>query len=132
MGPGYRILRLTYTIAPILLGADKFFHLLVDWDKYLAPMLRRGLPLSGHSLMNIVGGIEIVAGLLVWIAPRYGGYVVAAWLWAIVINLLVLRGYFDIAARDLVLSMGALALARMSPAGVVAFGRERRGGRSAA
>jgi len=123
MGPGYRILRLTYTIAPILLGADKFFHLLVDWDKYLAPMFRRGLPISGHALMNVFGVVEMLAGLLVWVAPRYGGYVVAAWLWAIVINLLVLRGYFDVAARDLVLSMGALALARMSPAGVVAFGR---------
>ena len=126
MGPGYGLLRTTYTVAPILLGADKFFHLLVDWDKYLAPALRRGLPLSGHSLMSVVGVIEILAGLLVWIAPRYGGYVVFAWLLGIVVNLLVLRGYFDIAARDLALSMGALALARMSPAGVVAFGRGRR------
>ena len=109
-------MQVAYTVAPILFGLDKFFHLLVDWDKYLAPLIRRQLPVSGHAFMNVVGVVEIAAGTLVALAPRYGGYVVAAWLWAIVVNLLVLRGYFDIALRDLTLSAGALALARMSAA----------------
>ncbi|MBI3973622.1 MAG: hypothetical protein HY332_20295 [Chloroflexi bacterium] len=113
-GGGYRILRLVYAVAPVLFGADKFFHLLVDWDKYLAPIIRRQLPVSGPTFMNVVGVIEIVAGILVALSPRIGGYVVAAWLWGIVINLLLIPGYFDVALRDLVISMGALALARSS------------------
>ena len=112
--PGYRILRTAYSVAPILFGADKFFHLMVDWDRYLAPVYRRRLPVSGHTFMDLVGVIEIVAGILVAVSPRIGGYVVTAWLWGIVINLLSIPGYFDIAARDLWLSFGALALARQS------------------
>jgi uncharacterized membrane protein HdeD (DUF308 family) len=103
-------------VALILFGADKFFHLLVDWTKYLAPAVRQRLPVSGDSFMDAVGVLEIAAGLLVAVSPRYGGYVVAAWLWAIVVNLLLIPGYFDIALRDLALSCGAVALARMSPA----------------
>jgi len=110
----YQILHFGFTLAPILAGLDKFLHLLVNWDQYLAPVIARMLPFSGHTFMLIVGVIEIVAGLLVWLKPRIGAYVVMAWLWGIIIDLLLVPGYYDIALRDFGLSLGALALAKLS------------------
>src|SRR5205823_7853842 len=98
----------------ILAGLDKFFHLLVNWDHYLAPLVTRILPVSDHVFMLVVGVIEIVAGLVVALWPRIGAYVVMLWLWGIIINLLLIPGYYDIALRDFGLSLGALALARLS------------------
>lgn len=114
----YQILHIGFTVAPILAGLDKFFHLLVNWDQYLAPVVARMLPFDGHTFMLIVGVIEVVAGLLVLVRPRIGGYVVMAWLWGIIINLLLIPGYYDVALRDFGLSLGALALARLATADV--------------
>ena len=125
----FQILRFGFTVAPIVAGLDKFFHLLTNWDQYLAPAIAAALPFDGHTFMLIVGVIEIVAGLLVWFKPRLGGYVVAAWLWGIIVNLLLIPGYYDVALRDLGLSLGALALARLAeveeraPAGAHAHAR---------
>jgi hypothetical protein len=118
----YQILHLGFTAAPILFGLDKFFHVLVNWDMYLAPIVSRWLGGHGHLFMLVAGVIEIAAGLLVAFRPRIGGYVVALWLWAIIVNLLLYPGYFDIALRDFGLSLGALALARLSEAPRVAEG----------
>ena len=112
----YRILHLGFTVAPIVAGADKFTHLLADWDKYLAPWIAGLSPIGGHNLMLLVGIVEVVAGLVVALRPRFGGYLVAAWLWGIILNLLTLPGYFDVALRDFGLSLGALALARLATA----------------
>jgi hypothetical protein len=110
----FQILRFTFVIAPLLAGIDKFFHFLVNWDMYLSPTFSRFLPVSGHTFMLVVGGIEILAGLIVAMKPRIGGYIVMAWLWGIIINLLSIPGYLDVALRDFGLSLGALALARLS------------------
>ena len=110
----YQILHLAYTIAPLVAGIDKFFNWLVNWDQYLAPAVARMLPVSGHTFMLAVGVIEMVAGLLVAFTPRIGAWVVAAWLFGIIINLLILPGYFDVALRDFGLALGAIALARLS------------------
>jgi hypothetical protein len=112
----YRILHVGFVVAPVLAGLDKFFNVLVDWDRYVAPAVTDVLPVSAHTLMLVVGVIEIAAGILVALRPRIGGYVVAAWLWAIIVNLLVLGDYFDVALRDFGLSLGALALARLAEA----------------
>ena len=112
----FRILHLGFIVAPILAGLDKFLEVLVDWDRYLAPVATNVLPVNGHSIMLAVGVIEIAAGVLVALRPRIGGYVVAVWLWAIIVNLLILGDYFDIALRDFGLSLAALALARLAEA----------------
>lgn len=111
---GYQILHVGFAALPILAGLDKFFDVLVNWDKYLAPLIARLSPISGHSLMMVIGVVEIVAGILVAIKPRIGAYVVAAWLAGIIINLLLLAGYYDVALRDFGLLLGALALGRLS------------------
>jgi hypothetical protein len=108
------LLRIGFTVAPILFGADKFAHVLVNWDKYLAPSIVNHLPWTAHQAMYAVGVIEIVAGLVVLLRPRFGGYLVAAWLAGIIANLLLLRGYYDIALRDFGLLLAALTLARLS------------------
>lgn len=110
----YKILHVAFVVAPVIAGFDKFLHLLVNWDMYLAPAIAKLSPLGGHGLMLLVGVIEIVAGLLVAVKPRTGAYVVSAWLLGIVINLLILPGFFDVALRDFGLSLGALALGRLS------------------
>lgn len=117
----YLLLYLAFVVAPIIAGLDKFAYLLVDWQQYLAPRLAALVPLSPPTIMSAVGVVEVAAGLLVAARPSVGGYVVCAWLWAIIVNLLLVPGYFDIALRDLGLSLGALALARLSPL----FERER-------
>jgi hypothetical protein len=110
----YQILRAGFVAAPVIAGIDKFIHLLVNWDMYLAPAIAKIVPLGAHGLMLIVGVIEIAAGLLVALKPRVGAYVVALWLWGIIINFLLMQNYYDIALRDFGLSLGALALARLS------------------
>lgn len=110
----YQILHIGFTVLPILAGLDKFADVLGNWDKYLAPIVTRVLPLSAHTFMMVVGVIEIIAGLIVAIRPQIGAYVVALWLWGIIVNLLLLPGYYDVALRDFGLSLGALALARLS------------------
>jgi len=110
----YQILHLGYTALPILAGIDKFTHLLVNWDQYLSPVLFGMLPVNGHLFMQIVGVIEIVAGILVFFKPRIGGYVVALWLWGIIINLITAGTYYDIALRDFGLSLGAIAMAKLA------------------
>jgi hypothetical protein len=110
----YRILHFGFTVAPIIFGIDKFFNLLVDWGKYLWPQIPQILHVTTGTFMRGVGVVEIVAGLLVGFYPRVGAYVVTAWLWAIIVNLLLVPGYYDIAVRDFGLSLGALALARLA------------------
>ena len=110
----YQILHVAFVVAPLVAGLDKFFHLLVNWDMYLAPAIARLSPIGAHSLMLVIGVVEVIAGLLVAIKPRIGAYIVCAWLLGIVINLLLIPGYFDVALRDFGLALGALALGRLS------------------
>jgi hypothetical protein len=110
----FQILRAGFTVAPLVAGLDKFLGLLVNWDQYLPPFVNKMTGGHGHELMLAVGVIEIVAGLGVAFKPRIFAYVVSAWLLLIVANLLLIPGYFDIALRDFGLSLGALALARLS------------------
>ena len=112
----YRLLHVAFVVAPIVAGLDKFFRLLVDWDQYLAPIVPRVLGGHGHQFMLAVGVIEIVAGLGVLLKPKIFAYVVAAWLLGIIVNLLLIPGYYDVALRDLGLCLAALALARLSAA----------------
>jgi hypothetical protein len=110
----YQILHIAFTVAPIVAGIDKFFHFLVNWDQYLSPIVPRTLGISAHSFMLGVGVIEVIAGLLVAVAPRIGGWVVGLWLCGIIVNLLTIPAHLDIALRDLGLALGAFALARLS------------------
>ena len=111
----FLILRAAFTIAPILFGLDKFFNLMVEWPDYLAPWLDRLVPGTAQEFMYAVGAVEILAGVLVALAPRFGGLVVAAWLAGIVVNLVTAEPrFYDIALRDFGLLLGALALARMA------------------
>jgi len=110
----YGLLYAAFIVAPIVAGLDKFAHLLVDWTQYLAPAIAARLPMAPATFMQAVGVIEIIAGLLVAARPEIGGYVVAFWLWGIIVNLLLIPGYYDVALRDFGLSLGALALARLA------------------
>jgi len=110
----FQILRLGFTVAPILAGLDKFFHLLINWDQYLPPIVNNLTGGHGHQLMLVVGVIEVVAGIGVFFKPRIFAYVVAAWMLVIILNLLAIPGYFDVALRDLGLMLGALALGKLS------------------
>jgi hypothetical protein len=116
------LLRIGFTVAPILFGVDKFFNWTVQWPDYLAGWVNDIVPGSGQDLMYVVGGVEIAAGLLVAFAPRIGAFVVAGWLAGIVINLLTKNPpqYYDIALRDFGLMLAALTLARLSLAVVPA------------
>jgi hypothetical protein len=110
----YQILHIAFTVAPVVAGIDKFFHFLVNWDQYLSPIVPRTLGIPAHSFMLGVGVIEVIAGLLVAVAPRIGGWVVGLWLCGIIVNLLTIPAHLDIALRDLGLALGAFALARLS------------------
>ncbi|UUU28587.1 hypothetical protein JIX56_00980 [Streptomyces sp. CA-210063] len=115
--PGYQafvILRTGFTVAPILFGLDKFANLFVDWPTYLAPWINDVVPGSAQTAMYAVGVIEIVAGLAVALAPRFGSWLVAGWLAGIIVNLLTIPGHYDIALRDFGLLLGAVALARLA------------------
>ena len=108
------MLRITYTAAPILFGIDKFANVMVHWEKYLASWINDILPGTATTGMHIVGVVEIVAGLVVAIKPKFGAPLVAAWLFGIIINLLTLSGYYDVALRDFGLLLGALTLGRLA------------------
>jgi uncharacterized membrane protein YphA (DoxX/SURF4 family) len=112
----YSLLRIGFAVAPVAFGLDKFFNVLVDWPTYLAPWVNDIAPGSAQDFMYFVGGVEILAGLVVALKPRYGAYLVAGWLGGIIVNLLTHSGYYDIALRDFGLLMGALALARLAAA----------------
>ncbi len=107
-------LRTVFTVAPIAFGLDKFVNLLVDWPTYLAPWINGLVPGSAQTAMYAVGLIEIVAGIAVALAPRFGGWLVAAWLAGIILNLLTIPGFYDVALRDFGLLVGAVALARLA------------------
>src|SRR5436190_4661734 len=109
----YEILHVAFTVAPIVAGLDKFVHFLVNWDMYLSPMIPNTLGVGAHTYMLGVGVVEVIAGLLVAIAPRIGGWVVGLWLCGIIVNLLTIPAHFDIALRDFGLALGAFALARL-------------------
>ena len=109
------LLRIGFTVAPILFGLDKFANVLTDdWTRYLAPAFNDIIPGSAEDAMYLVGVIEILAGLIVAVAPRIGGLIVAGWLAGIIVNLLIVGGYGDIALRDFGLLLGALTLARLA------------------
>ncbi|MET0510986.1 MAG: hypothetical protein ABW135_04830 [Thermoleophilaceae bacterium] len=111
------LLRIAFTVAPILFGLDKFAEVMIsDWPKYLAPEFNDLIPGSAQDAMLIVGGIEIAAGLVVAIVPRFGGLLVAAWLGGIIVSLLLVGGFADIALRDFGLLLGALSLSRLAGA----------------
>ena len=110
----FAMTRVAFTVAPIAFGLDKFFNEMALWPTYLAPWIDDIVPGTGQELMYVVGAIEILAGIIVALKPRYGGYVVAAWLGAIVISLLTYPGFYDIALRDFGLMLGALTLARLA------------------
>lgn len=115
--PAYQaflLLRIAFTVAPIVFGLDKFFNVLVDWEIYLAPWINDIVPGDAATAMHVVGVVEILAGFAVALKPRYGAYLVAAWLAGIIINLLTYSGYYDIALRDFGLMLGALTLARLA------------------
>ena len=110
----FMVLRAAFTVAPILFGVDKFFHLMVNWDRYLAPVLSAPFPFTPNQLMYAVGVTEIIAGVVVAIHPRLGGPVVAAWLFGILVNLLLIPGFYDVALRDFGLFLAAIALSRLA------------------
>jgi len=110
----FSLLRMAFTVAPIVFGLDKFFHVLVDWDIYMAPHLSDIIPGTTHQAMFAVGIVEIVAGLAVALKPRYGAFLVAAWLVGIIVNLLLIPDFYDIALRDFGLLLAALTLARLA------------------
>jgi hypothetical protein len=113
----FMLLRITFTVAPILFGLDKFANVLTDdWTRYLASDFNALLPGDAVTAMYIVGAVEIAAGVVVAVAPRFGGLLVAAWLGGIIVNLLLIGGYGDIALRDFGLLLGALTLARLASA----------------
>ena len=110
------LLRIGFTVAPIVFGLDKFADLLTHWEGYLAPQIDRLVPGSAHQAMLAVGVVEVIAGIVVAVLPRIGGYVVAAWLAGIIVNLLLLGDYYDVALRDFGLLLAALTLARLASA----------------
>jgi hypothetical protein len=113
----FMLLRVAFTVAPILFGLDKFAEVMIGaWPKYLAPEFNDLIPGSAQDAMYIVGAIEIAAGLVVLVAPRVGGLLMAGWLAGIIVSLLLVGGYADIALRDFGLLLGALTLARLASA----------------
>ena len=110
----FLLLRIGFTVLPIVMGVDKFTNVLTTWQNYLAPWIVDLGPLDAHQIMLVVGVIEIVAGIAVAIKPRYAAYVVAAWLAGIVINLLSYPGFYDVALRDVGLLLAALTLGRLA------------------
>jgi len=107
-------LRVGFTVLPIVMGIDKFFNNLVDWEQYLAHWIATISPFTATGTMHVVGIIEIAAGVLVALKPRYFAYLVAAWLGGIILNLLTYSGYYDVALRDFGLLLGALTLGRLA------------------
>ncbi|MGC5019357.1 hypothetical protein [Micromonospora sp. DT47] len=118
----FLLLRTVFTVAPIIFGLDKFLGLLTDWEQYLAPWINDIVPGDAHQAMLAVGVVEVLAGILVAIRPAIGGYVVAAWLLGIIVNLVTMGEYFDVALRDFGLLVGALALARLASSNTARVG----------
>jgi hypothetical protein len=112
----FLLLRTVFTIAPIAFGVDKFFGVLTNWEAYLAPWINGIVPGTAHQAMLAVGVVEILAGVLVALRPAVGGYVVAAWLLGIIVNLVSMGEFYDVALRDFGLLVAALALARLATA----------------
>jgi len=114
----YLLLRTGFVVAPILFGVDKFFNWMVKWPDYLAPWINRIMPGTAQQFMYFVGAVEILAGLLVLLSPRWGSLIVAAWLGAIIVNLLTANPpeYYDVALRDFGLFIAALSLNRLATA----------------
>jgi uncharacterized membrane protein YphA (DoxX/SURF4 family) len=111
------LLKITYALVPILLGLDKMFTgLIVNWAQYVSPLISLYIPLAMPQFLLLVGVIEIVAGILVWFYPRFGAYVIVAWMGLIIVNLITMNAFYDIIARDIVIAIGALALAWLSDA----------------
>ncbi|WP_138731600.1 DoxX family membrane protein [Modestobacter excelsi] len=110
----FLLLRTVFTVAPIAFGLDKFANLLTDWPQYLAPWIDRLVPGTAQQAMPVVGVVEVVAGVAVAVAPRFGAWLVAAWLAGIIVDLLTLPGYHDVALRDAGLLVAAVALARLA------------------
>jgi hypothetical protein len=110
----YKILHIGFTVAPVVAGLDKFFHLLCNWDQYLAPWIAQLSPIGGHALMLVVGVVEFIAGILVAVKPKIGAPIVGLWLCLIIVNLITMGAYLDVALRDLGLALGAFALWRLS------------------
>jgi hypothetical protein len=110
----FLLLRTAFTVAPIVFGVDKFFDVLTHWQHYLAPSIADITPGTAHQTMLMVGVVEIAAGVLVAVRPHFGAYVVAAWLAGIILNLLLIPGFYDVALRDFGLLLAALALARLA------------------
>jgi hypothetical protein len=115
--PAYQaffLLRTVFTVAPIVFGLDKFANLLTDWPAYLAPWIDDLVPGTAQQAMYAVGVVEVLAGVAVAVAPRFGAWLVAAWLTGIIVNLLTIPGYYDIALRDFGLLVAVVALARLA------------------
>lgn len=110
------VLRVAFVVVPIVAGLDKFVGLLADWPGYLSPLARQLIPIDPAAFMKVVGIVEVAAGVLVLRDSRLGGYVVAAWLAAIALNLVASGRWFDVAVRDLVMAASAYCLARLSEA----------------
>ena len=110
----FLLLRTVFTVAPILFGLDKFANVLTDWPTYLAPWIDGIVPGTAQQAMYAVGVVEVVAGVVVAVIPRFGGWLVAAWLFGIIVNLLTYPGFYDIALRDFGLLLGALSLGRLA------------------
>ena len=110
----YNLLKWTFILVPVVAGLDKFMHMLTDWDKYLAPVVADLLPFEVHTFMMIVGVIEIIAGILVFVRPKIGGMIVGLWLVGIAINLLMTGEYYDIAVRDLVMAIAAFSMSMLA------------------
>ena len=131
---GFTLLRIGFAVAPILFGLDKFANILVDWEQYLAPWIVGIIPVSAADAMHVVGIVEILAGVAVALKPRYGAYLVAAWLGGIIVNLLTYSGCYDVALRDFGLMLAALTLGRLAvdfdPPGIVLSTGARVGVRS--
>ncbi|MEU4684214.1 hypothetical protein [Streptomyces xinghaiensis] len=120
----FLLLRLVFTVAPILFGLDKFANLLAEWPGYLAPWIDDVVPGTAQQAMYAVGVIEVVAGVVVALAPRFGGWLVAGWLAAVIVSLLTYSGYYDVALRDVGLLAGAVALARLADRYAAPGGRD--------
>ena len=114
ISPTFNLLKVTFGIVPIVAGIDKFTNILTNWEQYLNPALEKMIPFAPGRFMMIVGVIEIIAGIIVLMKPRLGGYIVAAWLTLIALTLLASGHFLDVAVRDLVMAIGAFSLARIA------------------
>ena len=110
----FNLLKVTFIVLPIVAGADKFNNLLTNWEQYLNTSMANLLPISPTVFMMVVGVIEIIAGVIVFIKPKIGGYIVAGWLTCIALTLLAQQNFYDVAVRDLVIAVSAFSMARLS------------------